>query len=181
MTLNCIRLEEGVIDHSLSAHSHRAPLLPFAREALAAWLEVLDDLCAETLARKGRAGGTLEQWRQSQLVFIADRSRGGFGRFSASRRMHPATIFRRIENFLVSAGVTGARASAQTLRNTYAGMLIESGATNAELVTGLGLTAEISAQRIRSACAARIKDDPPLSSRPSVATVRCLGLPCPSR
>lgn len=153
LTLNCIRLGEGVIDNSVAAHSHRAALLPFARDALAAWLEVLGRLGAETLSMNGRAGGTPEQWRKkAQVLFIADRSLNGFGRFSTTQRMHPSSIFRRIQGFLEAAGVTGGRASAQTLRNTYAALLIEGGATNSELVTCLGLATEVTAQRIRVSC-----------------------------
>ena len=149
MTLNCIKLEEGVIDNSVAAHSHRASLLPFAREALALWIGVLEALTAETLSLKGRAGGSPTQWRKLQTVFIADRSSNGFGRYATTQRMHPSTIFRRIQGFLIGAGVTGDRASAQTLRNTYAALLIEGGASNSELVTCLGLATEITAQRIR--------------------------------
>ncbi|MFZ4539092.1 hypothetical protein [Propionivibrio sp.] len=150
LTLNCIKLDEGVIDNSVPAHAHRARLLPFAQAALAAWLAVLEELRAESLALKGRAGGTPEQWRKSPLVFIADRSGPGFGRFSTSRRMHAASIFRRIQGFLEAAGVAGRRASPQTLRNTYAAMLIEGGATNAELISCLGLSAEVTAHRMRA-------------------------------
>ena len=150
LSLNCIDLSEGVIDNAVVAHSHRAVLLPFARESLAAWVEILGMLFAETLAMSGRAGGTPEQWRKSQLVFIADRSGSGFGRFSTTQRMHVSSIFRRIQGFLNEAGVTGSRASPQTLRNTYAALLIESGASDAELITTLGLSTELTAKRIRA-------------------------------
>ena len=159
LTLNCIRLEEGVIDNSVAAHSHRAAMLPFARDSMAAWLNVRSTLCAETLSLKGRAGGTPDQWRKLQAVFIADRSSHGFGRFSTTQRMHPSSIFRRIQAFLVMAGVTGSRASAQTLRNTYAALLIEGGASNTELVTCLGLQNEVTAQRIRISCGTRKLSD----------------------
>lgn len=149
MTLNCIRLSEGVIDNSRPSHSHRATLMPFAREALALWIEVLAELTDETLSMKGRAGGTTEQWRKSRTVFIADRSGFGFGRFATSQRMHPSTIFRRIQAFLNLAGITGNRVGAQTLRNTYVALLIEGGASNSELVTCLGLATEDSAKRLR--------------------------------
>ena len=102
----------------------------------------------------GRAGGTPEQWRRSQLVFIADRSGRGFGRFSLTQRMHVSSIFRRIQSVLEDAGVTGSRASPQTLRNTYAALLIEGGASTMELVTCLGLSTDMTAQRIRASWAA---------------------------
>ena len=150
LSLNCIDLNEGVIDNAVAAHSHRAVLLPFARESLAAWVEILGMLYAETLAMSGRAGGTPDQWRKSQLVFIADRSGSGFGRFSTTQRMHVSSIFRRIQGFLSEAGVTGSRASPQTLRNTYAAHLIEGGASDTELITALGLSTELTAKRIRA-------------------------------
>lgn len=149
LTLNCTKLDEGVIDVSTSAVPHRASLLPFALNALALWIEVLEALTSETLSMKGRVGGTSEQWRKSQTVFIADRSINGFGLYATTQRMHPSTIFRRIKKFLTEAGISGERASAQTLRNTYAALLIESGATNEELVTCLGLATDLTAQRIR--------------------------------
>ena len=153
LSLNCIKLDDGVIDNSGTAHSHRARLLPFAQEALGAWLSVLEALCAETLALNGRAGGTPEQWRASQLVFVADRSGRGFGRFATSQRMHVSSIFRRIQEFLVTAGVSGIRLSPQTLRNTYAAWLIEGGATDMELLTSLGVTTEMTVKRIRASWA----------------------------
>ena len=154
LSLNCIDLEQGVIDCSVTAHSHRAVLRPFAREALGAWVTVLKQLSEESVSMVGRAGGTPEQWRRSQLVFIADRSGRGFGRFSLTQRMHVSSIFRRIQSFLEDAGVTGSRASPQTLRNTYAALLIEGGASTMELVTCLGLATDMTAQRIRASWAA---------------------------
>lgn len=65
--------------------------------------------------------------------------------------MHPSSIHRRTQRFLEETGITGERASAQTLRNTYASLLIEAGATDDELVDFLGLKASISAQRLRKA------------------------------
>ena len=154
LSLNCIDLEQSVIDHSVAAHSHRAVLLPFAREALAAWVAMLKRLSEESVSITGRAGGTPAQWRRSQLVFVADRSGRGFGRFSLTQRMHVSSIFRRIQSFLEDAGVTGSRASPQTLRNTYAALLIEGGASTMELVTCLGLSTDMTAQRIRASWAA---------------------------
>ena len=161
LSLNCIKLEEGVIDNSGTAHSHRARLAPFAQDALAAWLAILTVLSTESLALNGRAGGTSEQWRASQLVFVADRSGRGFGRFATSQRMHVSSVFRRIQEFLVTAGVTGIRISPQTLRNTYAAWLIEEGATDMELLTSLGVTTEMTIKRIRASWAMAKKSTSP--------------------
>ena len=152
LTLNCIDLTEEVIDASTSAQAHRAVLLPFAVESLRLWIEVLEALTAETRFKKRGAGMTLEQWRKTQTVFIADRRSNGFGRLTAATGMHPSSIFRRIQSFLLEAGISGERCSAQTLRNTYAALLIEGGATDAELVTCLGLATDLTAQRLRVTC-----------------------------
>ena len=100
---------------------------------------------------------TLEGWRKAQTVFIADRSSHGFGRLTATPGMHPSSIFRRIQSFLLEADVTGERCSAQTLRNTYAALLIEGGATDGELVTCLGLATDLTAQRLRVTCTGKTK------------------------
>ena len=157
LTLNCIDLAEEVIDASTSAQAHRAMLLPFAVEALRLWIEVLEALTAETRSKKRGAGMTLEGWRKAQTVFIADRSSHGFGRLTATPGMHPSSIFRRIQSFLLEADVTGERCSAQTLRNTYAALLIEGGATDGELVTCLGLATDLTAQRLRVTCTGKTK------------------------
>ena len=151
LTLNCIRIGEGVIDNSSEAHSHRAVLLPFARTTIEAWIQVLEELCAVS----ERANEARAKWLKSQLVFIADRTTNGFGRLSSTRRMHHSSLFRRIKSFLEEAGIAGERASAQTLRNTYASMLVEGGASDAELVTCLGLSSDITVQRLRDMLAGK--------------------------
>jgi len=65
--------------------------------------------------------------------------------------MHPSTIFRRLRGVLHRAGITSARASGQTLRNTYAAYLIESGKSNADLKEALGYYDDFSAKHLREA------------------------------
>lgn len=139
LTLNCMNLEEGRIELSGHNYTHRARLLPFAVPPLAAWLAVQAE----------RNGGTTPG---DHPVFEADRS-VGFGRYAKALVMHPSSVHRRTQRFLEAAGITGERASAQTLRNTYASLLIEAGATDDELVDFLGLKASISAWRLRKAVA----------------------------
>ena len=139
LTLNCMDLDEGRIDLSGPHYTHRARLLPFALAPLAAWLKVLSN----------RHGGTIPD---KHPIFEADRT-VGFGRHAKTLVMHPSSVHRRTQRFLEEAGVTGERASAQTLRNTYASLLIEAGATDDELVDFLGLKASISAHRLRKAVA----------------------------
>lgn len=153
LTLNCISLKAGAIVLSDVAYPHRAKLLPFAQKALAAWLHVHEALCAETLATNEHDRGTIEQWRASQLVFVADRSGNGFGRFADSHQMHVSSIFRRIQNFLVAGGISGNRMGPQTLRNTYAAQMIIDGATDMDLLMLLGVATEITVKRIRASWA----------------------------
>ena len=88
----------------------------------------------------------------AQKIFEADRS-SGFGRNSKTVTLSASSIHRRTQRLLAIAGITGERASAQTLRSTYAGLLIDGGATDDHLVDYLGLQASVTAQRLRTAYA----------------------------
>lgn len=135
LTLNCIDRVEARIDLSLPRYTHRARIMAFAVEPIAAWLEI------QARLHGGALPGTFP-------VFEADRS-AGFGRTAKTLFMHASSIHRRTERFLEAAGIAGERACAQTLRNTYAGMLIDGGASDEELVDFLGLKASVSARRLR--------------------------------
>lgn len=137
LTLSCIDLTEERIDLSKPGFAHRARLLPFAVAALKAWLDVQRDLHAGKLS-------------PTQKIFEADR-KSGFGRTSKTVTLSASSIHRRTNALLKLAGITGDRASAQTLRNSYAGLLIEGGATDEHLVDYLGLQASVTAQRLRAA------------------------------
>ena len=137
LTLSCISISEGCIDLSKPQHAHRARLLPFAKEALKAWLDVL----------AGLSGGVPPK---NPKVFIADR-KSGFGRTSKSVTLSASSVHRRTNALLKQAGITGDRASAQTLRNTYAGLLIDGGNDDESIVDCLGLHAVVTAQRLRAA------------------------------
>jgi len=136
LTLNCIDLAEAFIELSQAHYTHRARILPFALRPIKAWLS-----------------------RQRQLfdtnppedfpVFIADHSKG-FGRQAKTQQMHPSSVHRRIQKILAHCEITGERASAQTLRNTYAAILIDAGASDNELVDFLGLQVAITARRLRN-------------------------------
>jgi integrase len=140
LTLNCINLTEGRIDLSRPRHAHRARILPFANEPLRLWLQI-------------RADNPLEKTATMNvpLVFPADRDGPGFGRHAKTPALHASSVYRRVLRFLGEAGITGERASAQTLRNTYAGLLIEGGANDEQLVDYLGLSVSITARRLRAA------------------------------
>ncbi len=146
LTLNCMDMREERIDLSEKGYTHRARILAFARAPIEAWLKVQASL------HEGRLTPT-------QKVFEAGR-KSGFGRNSKVVTLSASSIHRRVQRFLTAAGVTGERASAQTLRNTYAGLLIEGGATNDHLVDYLGLKASETAIRLRTAFTASRKTPP---------------------
>lgn len=138
LTLNCMDMTEERIDLSRPGYAHRARILSFAVAPIKAWLSIQQQM---------HGGGRLEP---TQKIFEADR-KSGFGRTSNSVTLSASSIHRRTQRLLGLAGITGDRASAQTLRNTYAGLLIEGGATDENLVDYLGLQASVTAQRLRTA------------------------------
>lgn len=137
LTLNCIDLAEWRIELSQAHYTHRARILPFARPAIATWLQVRRQL----LPDPAEAAAT--------PVFFADRTKG-FGRQATQRTLHASSIFRRVQRFLAAMGIEGERNSPQTLRNTYAALLIDGGASDDELVDFLGLQASVTARRLRA-------------------------------
>ena len=139
LTLNCMDMREETIELSQMGYTHRARILAFAVAPLNAWIKVLESMQGENL-------------QATQKVFPADKS-CGFARTSKNITLDASSVHRRTRRFLAEAGITGERACAQTLRNTYAGLLIEGGATNEHLVDFLGLQVTITAQRLRSAFA----------------------------
>jgi integrase len=139
LTINCIDMHEERIDLSLPLYTHRARIMAFAMAPLRAWL----------LIQAKRHGGEVSG---THPVFEGDRS-VGFGRTAKSLFMHASSIHRRTQRCLEAAGVTGDRACAQTLRNTYAGLLIDAGASDEELVDFMGLKASITSTRLRQAYA----------------------------
>lgn len=136
LTLSCIDTTEARIDLSSPGRAHRARLLPFAVEALNKWIDVQEKLHGKPL-------------EPTQKVFEADRS-CGFGRTSKIVTLSASSIHRRTHALLSAAGISGERASAQTLRNTYAGLLIEGGASDEHLIDFLGLHASVTAHRLRA-------------------------------
>jgi integrase/recombinase XerC len=136
LTLNCIDMREERIELSRPGCAHRARLLTFAVAPLQAWLTLQDEIHS--------AGPSA-----TRKVFEADRS-VGFGRLSNKVSLSASSVHRRTQKLLEAAGITGERACAQTLRNTYAGLLIEGGASDEQLIDYLGLQASISAQRLRA-------------------------------
>jgi hypothetical protein len=140
LTLNCMSPNDGVIDLSKPNQAHRARLLPFALAPLQAW----HDVQAALPMNAGMDPVT-------HPVFQSDRSGGGIRpRGNRQPFMHASSIHRRVHAMLKSAGITGDRACAQTLRNTYGALLIDSGASDNELIDFMGLRLPITAQRFRA-------------------------------
>lgn len=136
LTLNCIDRAEERIDLSRPGHAHRARLLSFSVPLLDAWLAV------QALKHDGRMQST-------QKVFEASRVNGR-GRLCKKVTMSASSVHRRVARILGQAGITGLRACPQTLRNTYAALLIDGGASDENLIDFLGLKASITAARLRS-------------------------------
>lgn len=134
LTVNCTSQEGKLIVPDESGQRHLARLLPIAQDALSIWWPW----------RERMADGI-------ELVFPSDIKRRRSDRQVNTAAMHPATVYRRVAALLEDAGITGDRACCQTLRNTYAAILIEQGASDAELRECLGQYADRSAQRIREA------------------------------
>lgn len=134
LTVNCTSQKGKLVVPDEFGQKHAARLLPIAEDALSAWWPW----------RERMAGG-------SELVFPADMKRRRNDQQRKTAAMHSATVYRRVAALLEDVGVTGERACCQTLRNTYAAILIEQGASDAELSESLGLYVDLSAQRMREA------------------------------
>lgn len=134
ITVNCTSRPGVVTVPDSYGKDHAARLFPIAQDALAAWWPW------RTLHAEG-----------SNLVFpAAIRNRRSDQRVKTAS-MHAATVYKRVAALMEQAGITGDRACCQTLRNTYAAMLIEQGALDAELTECLGLQLTLSAHRMREA------------------------------
>jgi len=136
VTVNCMSIQEQWISlrGERRDRPHRARLLPFANEALIAWLKL-----RRTLKLR------------SDLLFPAQRSAGGYKPKRATEKMHAASVYRRAERLMTEAGIQGNRVCAQTLRNTYAAMLIEQGINDDLIIEYMGFFKICTAQRLREA------------------------------
>ena len=144
LTVSCIK-DGGKWIETFPANGkpgHRAKLFPFAITALADWIQLRASL--------GVPGNIL-----FPAVKIGRQAEDG-------APMSPATVFRRVQAFLLAAGVQGAiakhsghgsspsRTCAQTLRNTYAALLFDQGAADDLVKQHLGMELEISVVRLRT-------------------------------
>lgn len=147
LTVSCTNCREGYLSlPRKGGPEYEATLLPFAQQAIDAWLRRRRDL--------GPGAG---DW-----MFPADVSaRRNPDTITNTGGMSGSSLFRAVRGLLREAGITGSRACGQTLRNTYAGTLIDLGFEVDALATNMGFHEENSALRLRSQY---LKANPPVPS-----------------
>ncbi|MFB0936454.1 MAG: tyrosine-type recombinase/integrase [Propionivibrio sp.] len=137
MTVSCTDCTEGRISlPKKGGPDYEAVLLPLGHDVLDWWLERRRHVHADF----------------ANILFPADAgSRRRPETFSDTRSLSPSSIFRAVQNVLAEAGITGARACGQTLRNTYAATLIRADITDEDLRAYMGFADITSAIRLRAA------------------------------
>jgi len=111
----------------------RIPLLPLAVDALATWMPYRD---AEKDLGRVLFPALVRHRRDDQNTLTSS--------------MHPSTVYRRMRALLNAAGIIDARACGQTLRNTFAGELINMGADDQMLFDVMGFKGDFSVLHLRS-------------------------------
>ena len=134
-SVSCTNKGEGSISLPRKGGlDYDAPLTPHAHATLNAWIRYL---------------GT--RHNPSGLLFPSDLdSRINPETVIKNPGMSPSSIFRAVRGVLADAGITGARACGQTLRNTYAGTLIDRGFDDSQIGEALGFYDPLSAVRLRA-------------------------------
>lgn len=146
LTVSCTNCSEGRI---LLPRKGGAPyetlLLPIGQAGINAWLSC-----------RSRLEGGIGEW-----MFPADqKARKNPTTLCDTAGMHPSTIFRAVRSLLAEAGIVGARACGQTLRNTYGATLIDLGFSDEDLATYMGFFDPTTAVRLRAAWALANGNDP---------------------
>lgn len=111
----------------------RIPLLDLAVDALAIW-----KTCRGADKNLGR------------VMFPALTKLRRDDQHTLTSSMHPATVYRRMRALLNAAGIVDARACGQTLRNTFAGELINMGADDQMLFDVMGFKGDFSVLHLRA-------------------------------
>lgn len=137
LTVSCTNCTEGRLSLPRKGGSdYESLLLPIGQAALEVWLR-----------RRRELGAGIGDW-----MFPADQSaRKNPTTLTDTAGMHASTIFRAVRGLLKEAGITGARACGQTLRNTYGATLIDLGFTDDEVASYMGFFDPMSAIRLRVA------------------------------
>ena len=142
LTVNCtIQYDSGdeglphiVIPGAPGVKSREALCFPIAEMALAAWMKWRN---------------LLPTIQDVPTLFPADLRLRRHDQLKDDPAMHPSSVFRRISKVLTAAGITGNRVGGQTLRNTYASMLVEAECTDLEIMEAMGLQTSRSVLRLR--------------------------------
>jgi len=139
LTVSCTNCTEGRISLPRKGGAdYESPLLPIGQAALEVWLR-----------RRRELGAGIGDW-----MFPADQSaRKNPTTLTDTAGMHASTLFRAVRGLLKEAGITGARACGQTLRNTYGATLIDLGFTDDEVASYMGFFEPTSAIRLRASWA----------------------------
>jgi len=134
LSVNCTS-DSGVLVVPRSGFDleRRVPLLQVAEEALKVWVPF----------REGESD-------LGRVLFPALITRRRDDQRTLTAAMHPATVFRRVKALLDAIGISGDRACGQTLRNTYAACLIESGLDDLAIIEALGFKGEFSVLHLRA-------------------------------
>lgn len=137
LTVSCTNCSEGRVSLPRKGGApYEAILLPIGQTGLDAWVRLRRTL-----------GPAIGDW-----MFPADvKARKNPTTVTDTAGMHASTIFRAVRSVLREAGITGARACGQTLRNTYAATLSDLGFSDDEVATSMGFFEITSAIRIRAA------------------------------
>jgi len=137
LTVSCANCSEGRISLPRKGGApYEAFLLPIGQAGMDAWLR-----------RRRELGAGV-----GDFMFPADQaSRRSQATYSDTAGMHASTIFRAVRGVLREAGIVGARACGQTLRNTYAATLIGLGLSDDELACNMGFFEPTTAWRLRAA------------------------------
>lgn len=129
MSVSCVIGDGDWLEVRHGKRQHRTRLLPFAKDLLARWGAY-------------RAGAGTE----GDLLFPSTREAK-----LKSQMMDKATLYRIVKRQLDAAGVElPAREAPQTLRNTFAAMLIDAGESDGLITEYLGLQETASAGRLRA-------------------------------
>lgn len=134
LTVSCTNCSEGRLSLPRKGGApYEAVLLPIGQTAIDIWPR-----------RRRDIGPAIGDW-----MFPADLSTRGTKTDTAA--MHPSTIFRAVQTVLREAGIVGARACGQTLRNSYAATLIDLGFSDDQIAESMGFFDVTSAIRLRAA------------------------------
>lgn len=136
LSVSCTNSSEGHLSLPRAGAPHyEALLLPIGNFGMEVWLRRRRDL-----------GPTIGDW-----LFPADQAaRKNPTTLSNSAGMHASTVFRAVRGLLREAGITGARACGQTLRNTYGASLVDLGLPDDLVATYMGFHDPTSALRLRA-------------------------------